>query len=194
MPTHHWTLLSEVGDDFGMTSFPRHVRHGSAAPHRAGRRPVRIGAGTARRSRRSSTRWPARLVPAIEVYWLRSTAIGGAGDVAGFDGVWVIPGSPYENTDGVLAAIRAARTGADPVARHLRRVPAHRPRVRPRRPRFYEDAENAELNPDAAEALIVPLECSLLGEEARVRDHAGRSPPTPWDRARRPSGISAVTA
>src|SRR5580693_1709178 len=76
--------------------------------------------------------------PAIEVYWLRSTAIGGAGDVAGFDGVWVIPGSPYENTDGVLAAIRAARTGRIPLLgtcggfQHL------------------------------------PLECSLLGEESTV--------------------------
>jgi CTP synthase (UTP-ammonia lyase) len=105
--------------------------------------------------------------PAIEVYWLRSTAIGGPGDVAGFDGVWVIPGSPYQNTDGVLAAIRAARTGRIPLlgtcggfqhallefARHVCGLTA---------------VDNAEQNPDAAEPLIVPLECSLLGEESRV--------------------------
>jgi CTP synthase (UTP-ammonia lyase) len=105
--------------------------------------------------------------PAIEVYWLRSTAIGGPGDVAGFDGVWVIPGSPYQNTDGALAAIRAARTGRIPLLgtcggfQHLLLE-------------FARDvcgltaAENTEQNPDAAEPLLVPLECSLLGEESGV--------------------------
>ena len=105
--------------------------------------------------------------PAIEVYWLRSTAIGGQGDVAGFDGVWVIPGSPYQNTDGVLAAILAARTGRIPLLgtcggfQHLLLE-------------FARDvcgltgAENTEQNPDAAEPLLVPLECSLLGEESGV--------------------------
>jgi CTP synthase (UTP-ammonia lyase) len=105
--------------------------------------------------------------PTIEVYWLRSTAIGGPGDVAGFDGVWVIPGSPYQNTDGVLAAIRAARTSGIPLlgtcggfqhmllefARHVCGLTA---------------VDNAEQNPDAAEPLIVALECSLLGEESGV--------------------------
>ena len=105
--------------------------------------------------------------PAIEVYWLRSTTIGGPGDVAGFDGVWVIPGSPYQNTDGALAAIRAARTGRIPLlgtcggfqhmllefARNVCGLTA---------------VDNAEQNPDAAEPLIVPLECSLLGEESGV--------------------------
>ena len=41
----------------------------------------------------------------IEVYWMHSTTIASPADVAGFDGVWVVPGSPYANTDGVLAAI-----------------------------------------------------------------------------------------
>lgn len=105
--------------------------------------------------------------PAIEVYWLHSTRIGGPGDVAGFDGVWVIPGSPYQNTDGVLAAIRAARTGRIPLLgtcggfQHLMLE-------------FARDVcgltavENAEQNPGAAEPLIAPLECSLLGAESTV--------------------------
>jgi CTP synthase (UTP-ammonia lyase) len=105
--------------------------------------------------------------PAIEVYWLHSTGIGGPGDVAGFDGVWVIPGSPYQNTDGVLAAIGAARTGRIPLLgtcggfQHLMLE-------------FARDVcgltavENAEQNPGAAEPLIAPLECSLLGAESTV--------------------------
>jgi CTP synthase (UTP-ammonia lyase) len=110
--------------------------------------------------------------PAIEVYWLHSTGIGGPGDVAGFDGVWVIPGSPYQNTDGVLAAIRAARTGRIPLLgtcggfQHLLLE-------------FARDVcgltavENGEQNPDAAEPLIAPLQCSLLGEESTVVITAG---------------------
>jgi CTP synthase (UTP-ammonia lyase) len=105
--------------------------------------------------------------PAIEVYWLHSTSIGGPGDVAGFNGIWVIPGSPYQNTDGVLAAIRAARTGSIPLLgtcggfQHLMLE-------------FARDVcgltavENAEQNPGAAEPLIAPLECSLLGAESTV--------------------------
>lgn len=105
--------------------------------------------------------------PAIEVYWLHSTAVSDPADVAGFDGVWVIPGSPYRSTDGVLAAIRAARTRRIPFlgtcggfqylllefARDVCGLTA---------------VDNLEQNPDAADALIVPLECSLLGEESAV--------------------------
>jgi CTP synthase (UTP-ammonia lyase) len=105
--------------------------------------------------------------PAIEVYWLHSTDIAAPEDVAGFDGVWVIPGSPYTSTEGVLAAIRAARTGGIPFLgtcggfQHLLLE-------------FARDVcgltavDNAERDPNAAEQLIVPLECSLLGEESTV--------------------------
>jgi CTP synthase (UTP-ammonia lyase) len=105
--------------------------------------------------------------PAIEIYWLNSTAITGPDDVAGFDGVWVIPASPYLNRDGVLAAIRAARTGRIPLLgtcggfQHVLLE-------------FARDVcgltavDNAEENADAAEPLIVALECSLLGHESTV--------------------------
>jgi CTP synthase (UTP-ammonia lyase) len=105
--------------------------------------------------------------PAIELYWLHSTAISAPGDVAGFDGVWVVPGSPFRSTDGVLAAIKAARVRKIPFlgtcggfqyfllefARDVCGLTA---------------VCNAEEHPDAAEQLIVPLECSLLGEESTV--------------------------
>jgi CTP synthase (UTP-ammonia lyase) len=105
--------------------------------------------------------------PAIETYWLHSTAISGPDDVAGFDGVWVVPGSPYANADGVLAVIQAARTRGIPLLgtcggfQHLLLE-------------FARDVcgltavENAEQNAEAAEQLIVPLECSLLGQESTV--------------------------
>lgn len=103
----------------------------------------------------------------IEPYWLHSTSITGPDDLAGFDGVWVIPGSPYEHTDGVLTAITAARTGGIPFLgtcggfQHMLIEFA-------REVCGLTNVDHAELHPDAAECLIVPLECSLLGEEAPV--------------------------
>ena len=105
--------------------------------------------------------------PAIEVYWLHSTDIAAPDDVAGFDGVWAIPGSPYTSTNGVLAAIQAARTREIPFLgtcggfQHLLLEFA-------RNVCGLTEVDNAERDPDAAEQLIVPLECSLLGEESTV--------------------------
>jgi CTP synthase (UTP-ammonia lyase) len=87
--------------------------------------------------------------------------------VAGFDGVWVIPGSPYRRPDGVLAAIQAARTRRIPflgtcagfqylLLEFARDVCGLR------------GVQSAEDTPEAAEQLIVPLECSLFGEESGV--------------------------
>jgi CTP synthase (UTP-ammonia lyase) len=103
----------------------------------------------------------------IEIYWLHSRSVSQPADIAGFDGVWVVPGSPYTSTDGVLWAIQGARTSGVPFLgtcggfQHL----------------LLEFARNvcglghvahAEVDPDAAEPLITPLDCSLLGEEATV--------------------------
>ncbi len=103
----------------------------------------------------------------IEAYWLHSTTVTGPDDLDGFDGIWVIPGSPYEHTDGVLAAVTAARTrgiaflGTCGGFQHMLLEFA-------RNVCGLGHVDHAELNPDAPECLIVPLECSLLGEEAPV--------------------------
>jgi CTP synthase (UTP-ammonia lyase) len=104
---------------------------------------------------------------AIECYWIRSSHIEGPDDVAGFDGLWVVPGCPYENRDGVLSVIAAARTQGLPffgtcggfqhmLLEYARNVCG------------LAEAEHAEQFPNAETQLIVPLECSLLGEEAEV--------------------------
>lgn len=103
----------------------------------------------------------------IEVYWLGSASIDGPVDLAGFDGIWALPGSPYEHPAGMLAAIEAARTTGTPFlgtcggfqylllefARHICGL---------------AQVAHGEEQPDAAEKLIVPLACSLLGEEAEI--------------------------
>jgi CTP synthase (UTP-ammonia lyase) len=109
---------------------------------------------------------------AIELYWLHSTMVTKAADVAGFDGIWAVPGSPYQSEAGVLAAIEAARTNAIPFLgtcggfQHLLLEFA-------RNVCGLHKASNAEVDPSAEQLLIVPLECSLLGEEAAVTIVAG---------------------
>lgn len=103
----------------------------------------------------------------IELYWLHSTTITGPDDVAGFDGVWAIPGSPYQNPAGMLVAIETARTHGIPFLgtcggfQHQLLEYAHNVCG-------LTTVQNAEASPDAADLLIVPLRCSLFGEEAPV--------------------------
>jgi CTP synthase (UTP-ammonia lyase) len=103
----------------------------------------------------------------IEPYWLHSTTITSPADLAGFDGIWVVPGSPYTNADGVLTAIRTARLERIPLlgtcggfqylllefARSVCGLPT---------------VEHGESDPDGTALLLVPLECKLFGEEDTV--------------------------
>jgi CTP synthase (UTP-ammonia lyase) len=103
----------------------------------------------------------------IEPYWVSSTAVESSADVEGFDGVWVVPGSPYESADGVITAIETARRGGIPLlgtcggfqyiliefARHVCGLGA---------------AGHAEVDPDGPDLLLVPLVCKLFGEEDEV--------------------------
>ena len=43
--------------------------------------------------------------------WIATTDLDGDGEqrLAGFDGIWISPGSPYLSMDGALRAIRYAR-------------------------------------------------------------------------------------
>lgn len=156
-----------------MTSFL--AQPASFLAHTASPRPPRLAlVGDRSPSIRAHQRIPALIDalttaagPAIELYWLHSTAITAPADVAGFDGVWIVPGSPYQSTAGVLAAIQAARTGKIPFlgtcggfqhfllefARNVCGLTA---------------VGNREEDPDVTEALIVPLECSMLGQESAV--------------------------
>lgn len=103
----------------------------------------------------------------LEPYWISSTAIERPEDLAGFDGIWVIPGSPYANGRAVVGAIGVARERGIPFLgtcggfQHM----------------LVEFAQNVcglrrvvhgEVDPEGPEQLIVPLQCSLLGEEAQV--------------------------
>ncbi|MEU4408106.1 hypothetical protein AB0F88_26610 [Streptosporangium sp. NPDC023963] len=101
----------------------------------------------------------------VEVDWVPTLTVTGAETLAGYAGIWVIPGSPYASKEGVLLAIRLARESGIPYlgtcggfqhalieyARNVLGLP---------------HADDVQYDPDAGTPLITALCCSLAGEEA----------------------------
>ncbi len=108
----------------------------------------------------------------LDAYWIPTEDAVQEGSLAGFDGVWVVPGSPYRSEAGAVAAVRAAREGLIPFlgtcggfqhalleyARNVCGAP---------------QAAHAEYTPDADDLVIVELSCSLVGHELCVWMTAG---------------------
>ncbi|SFE50394.1 Glutamine amidotransferase class-I [Actinacidiphila alni] len=125
----------------------------------------------------------------VEAYWIPSADAERPGAVAGFDAVWLLPGSPYRSEAGALAAVRTAREGGIPFlgtcggfqhallefARNVCGLTTAR----------HAENDAAESGPDdpspgadadrerQAEILIAPLACSLVGHEGRLRTVPG---------------------
>jgi len=111
----------------------------------------------------------ALLPEGVRAEWVASDA-GAA--VSAYDGVWVLPGTPYRDDDAVYAALRAARESGQPllgtcggfqylVVEFARNVAG------------IAGAGHAEADPDAADAVAAPLACSLFGERRTVTAVAG---------------------
>ncbi|MGI5177623.1 CTP synthase C-terminal region-related (seleno)protein [Dactylosporangium sp. CA-152071] len=102
----------------------------------------------------------------VDAYWI-PTPDASATDLAGFDGVWLLPGSPYLSEEGALHAVRVAREhgiaflGTCGGFQHLLLEFA-------RTVCGIADARHGESEPDAGQQLIVPLACSLVGHEGAV--------------------------
>ncbi|SDI29207.1 Glutamine amidotransferase class-I [Nonomuraea jiangxiensis] len=101
---------------------------------------------------------------ALDPYWMPTTDVSG---LKGFDGIWMLPGSPYRDEAGAVEAARIAREGKIPFlgtcggfqhmlleyARHVCGL----------------DVAHAENEPGARDFLLTPLACSLAGHEGLVR-------------------------
>jgi CTP synthase (UTP-ammonia lyase) len=107
-----------------------------------------------------------------EGVWVPTGSITGAASLAGFDGIWCVPGMPYGNPAGALVAIRLARESRTPflgtsagfqyaLIEYARNILG------------MADADHQMTNPKAATPLISPLGCGLAGVKARVRLTAG---------------------
>jgi CTP synthase (UTP-ammonia lyase) len=89
-------------------------------------------------------------------------------DLAAFSGVWLVPASPYENTQGALDAVRFARESGRPFlgtcggfqhaliefARNVAALP---------------DAGHAETDPNGPTLVVSRLSCSLVEKTASVQ-------------------------
>ena len=99
----------------------------------------------------------------LDPYWVPSAE---ATDLEGFDGIWVVPGSPYSDPETVVSAIATARLGEIPflgtcggfqhAILHLARDLAG-----------IQDAHHAEYGLTETD-VIVQLECSLVGHEGPI--------------------------
>ena len=102
----------------------------------------------------------------IEARWV-ATDSPEAGSIEGFDGIWVVPGTPYRDSSAAFGAIERARRSGMPIlgtcggfqymlvefARNVAGITA---------------AAHAELDPQAAAPVVSELSCSLVGEERSV--------------------------
>ncbi|MFB9469423.1 gamma-glutamyl-gamma-aminobutyrate hydrolase family protein [Nonomuraea salmonea] len=105
---------------------------------------------------------------AVDAYWISTADVSG---VDGFDGIWLVPGSPYRDEAGALEAVRVARERGIPFLgtcggfQHLLLEYA--------RNVCGLDVAHAENTPGARDFLLTPLACTLAGHESRVRPESG---------------------
>jgi CTP synthase (UTP-ammonia lyase) len=92
-------------------------------------------------------------------------------DITGYDGVWLVPGSPYDNDDAVFDALGIVRTTGIPflgtcggmqyaVMEFLRSE-------------LGQSATHAESDGEREDNAVVPLACSLYGEQGLVEPVPG---------------------
>jgi CTP synthase (UTP-ammonia lyase) len=108
----------------------------------------------------------------LDVYWIATGDAEGARALEGFDGVWLVPGSPYRSEAGALAAVRAAREGGIPFLGTCGGF-QHALLEYARDVCGLAGVSHAENTPGAEDLLITPLACSLVGHEMAVRVTAG---------------------
>jgi CTP synthase (UTP-ammonia lyase) len=84
-----------------------------------------------------------------------------------YRGIWCVPGSPYRNTDGALAAIQFAREMRVPFLGTCGGF-QHALLEYGRNVLGLAHASHAEIEPAAAEPLIAPLACALVEKTGRI--------------------------
>ncbi|MEN3615016.1 CTP synthase C-terminal region-related (seleno)protein [Plantactinospora sp. ZYX-F-223] len=109
----------------------------------------------------------------LDLYWIPTPEAADGGTLAGFDGIWLTPGSPYRSEVGAISAVRTAREQGIPFLGTCGGF-QHALLEYARDVCGLSGAAHGENNPEATgELLIEPLACSLAGHEGTVRIAAG---------------------
>jgi CTP synthase (UTP-ammonia lyase) len=101
--------------------------------------------------------------PGVEIRWLPTEGAR----LEGFDGVWVLPGTPYRDDDAVDAAIGFAREQGMPILGTCGGFQYMTVEFA-RNAAGIAGAAHAETDPDAEDVVVARLSCSLVGEERMV--------------------------
>ncbi|WP_350278317.1 hypothetical protein [Kribbella sp. HUAS MG21] len=102
----------------------------------------------------------------LDIYWISTDTVDDA--IAGFDGIWLLPGSPYRSEAGAITAVRTAREQGIPFLGTCGGF-QHAMLEYARTISGATGVQHGETNPDADDLLIVPLHCSLDGHEGAVQ-------------------------
>jgi CTP synthase (UTP-ammonia lyase) len=100
--------------------------------------------------------------------WIGTQEIGSAERLTGLSGIWCVPASPYRDMAGALRAIKWSRENKVPflgtcggfqhaIIEYARSILG------------WQDAEHGETSPEAARAVITPLECALVEKTDKIR-------------------------
>jgi CTP synthase (UTP-ammonia lyase) len=108
----------------------------------------------------------ALLPDGVEARWVGSETPA-ARSLAGVDGLWVIPGTPYRDEAAVDAAIGWALDSGTPLL-GTRGGFQYAAIALARRLAGVADPAHAEVAPDAADPVVAQLACSLVGERREV--------------------------
>ncbi|MEV7683605.1 hypothetical protein AB0O64_34460 [Streptomyces sp. NPDC088341] len=108
----------------------------------------------------------------VDAYWVSTAQVGGPRELAGFDGIWLVPGSPYRSEAGALTAVRTARERNIPLLATCGGFP-HILLEFARHVCAMDDASHAENSPGGGLPLIIPLPHDLAGHEAIVHVEPG---------------------
>jgi CTP synthase (UTP-ammonia lyase) len=92
--------------------------------------------------------------------------------IDGYDGLWVLPGTPYRDEEAALETIRFAREQGMPILGTCGGF-QHMALEYARNVAGLTGAAHAETHPDGEEIIIEPLACSLVGEERTIHAVAG---------------------
>jgi CTP synthase (UTP-ammonia lyase) len=103
----------------------------------------------------------ALLPDGIAATWV-GTDTPAARALDGFDGIWALPGTPYRDDAAALAAISAALDAGTPLLGTCGGFQYAALAL------LGPGAVHAEVDPDAADPVVAPLACTLVGEEREV--------------------------